>query len=88
MCSRLLPSGAHMQDINSSIDLLRPGAILLLRHIFEVACDAVENRVTESSKARIHGVIGLAIVDAARAGEVDPDHLLKHALACARAALN
>ena len=67
---------------------LNSDSIVLLRHIFDVVCDTLRDQVTDSSKARIHGVVGLAIADMAERGLVDPDRLLKHALACARAALN
>lgn len=76
-----------MQDINFGLSF-SPGAIVVLRHVFDVACDTVRDQVTDDSKARIHGVVGLAIVNLARGGDVDPDKLLKHALARARAALN
>lgn len=77
-----------MQDADVGPYVLHPDSIALLRHVFDVACDTLRDRITADSEARIHGVVGLAIVDLARRGHVDPDHLLKHALACVRAALN
>jgi hypothetical protein len=63
---------------------LHSDSIVLLRHIFDVVCDTLRDQVTDTSKARIHGVVGLAIADMANRGLVDPDRLLKHALARAR----
>ena len=77
-----------MQDHIFAPDFIHSNRVILLRHIYDVACDALRDRVTDASKARMHNVVGLAIVDLARRGQADPDHLLNHALARARAALN
>ncbi len=77
-----------MQDPSVCPRFLHPDSVILLRHIFDVACVTLRDRVTDGSRARIHGVVGRALADLAKSGEVDPDHLLEYALARGRAALN
>ena len=65
-----------------------PATTELIRHVFDAACLALGDRMTEANKARLEGVVIAAISESVKGGELDAERLFACALESAREAMN